>query len=670
MASFVPSSDNNNSNRHSSSPSSSMSGGTTTTTAVPAPTPAPDATMENLGVMDSPNSALPSPSLSPVSASATDDDLWPTTSSSPTNMEETIPTGTTATNNMTHSQDNNNTIIDAHSTTVTTTTTTYTNNTASNNMLDTYTRLPNDSVRQYLLLHLLRRSNKTTLRLAHSAINDVLRTDIVGRLPSHLQRHILSYLDVRMLCRCLAVSRLWQQVIDGDAELWRLKIEQAGYQIFQEEQVQQQYEERMNRGAYGYKKIYQRHLRIQLNWHNNRAHRMQLTGHSRNVVTCLQFDEDKIITASDDQTVNLYDIRSGRLLRTFYGHEGGVWALQYVGNTLVTGATDRTIRVWDISTGLCRHVFHGHSGTVRCLTIVMPVKNPHTGRYEPQQPLIVSGSRDHSVRVWDLPQSTTTTHEDVVAPYHPSATHRLSKQQDEAQPIVPDTAMRSTTADKTIHVHVLLGHRDAVRALAAHGNILATGSYDGSVRIWHLEQGRCLHQLLGHTGKVYSVVIDAKRNRCISGSMDSNVRVWNMETGACEHVLGGMSCFNNRVYLILMFDIGHTALVGLLGLSTRHLVSAAADQSLRVWSLETGDRQHVLVGHINAITSFQHDNHKVISGSDGGIKMWDIKTGKLMHNLIDNVSGVWRVAFDERRCIAAVKGDDDVTRLEVFDYDV
>lgn len=115
---------------------------------------------------------------------------------------------------------------------------------------------------------------------------------------------------------------------------------------------------------------------------------------------------------------------------------------------------------------------------------------------------------------------------------------------------------------------------------------------------------------------------------------------------------------------------GHTALVGLLGLSTSHLVSAAADQSLRVWSPETGDRQHILLGYEGAITSFQHDNQKVISGSDGGVKMWDIKTGKLMHYLVNNVSGVWRVAFDERRCIAAVKGDDDVTRLEVFDYDV
>ena len=99
-------------------------------------------------------------------------------------------------------------------------------------------------------------------------------------------------------------------------------------------------------------------------------------------------------------------------------------------------------------------------------------------------------------------------------------------------------------------------------------------------------------------------------------------------------------------------------------------MSAAADQTLRVWSPDDGERQHVLNGHQGAITSFQHDQHKVVSGSEGGLKMWDIKTGKLQHDLITNVSGVWRVAFDERRCVAAVKCADNITRLEVLDYGV
>ena len=56
-------------------------------------------------------------------------------------------------------------------------------------------------------------------------------------------------------------------------------------------------------------------------------------------------------------------------------------------NLLVSGSRDWTLRVWDMDTGLCRHVLRGHSDSVRCLEV--------NGRYA------VSGSYDHTVRVWD-----------------------------------------------------------------------------------------------------------------------------------------------------------------------------------------------------------------------------------------------------------------------------
>ena len=78
-------------------------------------------------------------------------------------------------------------------------------------------------------------------------------------------------------------------------------------------------------------------------------------------------------------------------------------------DTLVTGSTDRTIRIWDLSTGKCLHVFAGHSGTVRALAIAKPqiVEVEEGGvvvsEQWPKRPLIVTGSRDRSLRVWTLP---------------------------------------------------------------------------------------------------------------------------------------------------------------------------------------------------------------------------------------------------------------------------
>ena len=122
------------------------------------------------------------------------------------------------------------------------------------------------------------------------------------------------------------------------------------------------------------KLLYKKRATVRNHWHSPTApHRTTFPGQHSSVVTCLQFDNDKIVTASDDPCIDVYETLTGRLLNRLEGHEGGVWALQYVGNVLVSGSTDRTLRVWDIDTGNCTHVFYGHTSTVRCLQILEPV---------------------------------------------------------------------------------------------------------------------------------------------------------------------------------------------------------------------------------------------------------------------------------------------------------
>lgn len=150
--------------------------------------------------------------------------------------------------------------------------------------------------------------------------------------------------------------------------------------------------------------------------------------------------------------------------------------------------------------------------------------------------------------------------------------------------------------------------------------------------------------------KVYSVVLDPKRNRCISGAMDHMVKVWSLDDGA------------------LLYNLeGHTSLVGLLALQNDFLVSAAADSTLRIWNPEHGHCRNKLSAHTGAITCFQHDGQKVISGSDRTLKMWDVTTGACVRDLLTDLSGVWQVKFNDRRCVAAVQRD-SLTYIEVLDF--
>ncbi|KAJ5225784.1 hypothetical protein N7468_007009 [Penicillium chermesinum] len=384
------------------------------------------------------------------------------------------------------------------------------------------------------------------------------------------------------------------------------------------------------RGLYLYKALYRRQHAIRRGWMNPevKPRHIAFRAHDRHVVTCLQFDTDKILTGSDDTNINVYDTKTGALKATLEGHEGGVWALEYHGNTLVSGSTDRTVRVWDIEKARCTQVFSGHTSTVRCLQIVLPTeigKDAH-GRalMMPKQPLIITGSRDSNLRVWRLPKPGD-------APYNPPA------------PAADDF-------DCPYFVRVLTGHTHSVRAIAAHGDTLVSGSYDCTVRVWKISTGQVQHTLTGHSLKVYSVVLDHKRNRCISGAMDHMVKVWSLDDGS------------------LLYNLeGHSSLVGLLALQNDHLVSAAADSTLRIWDPEHGHCKNSLSAHTGAITCFQHDGQKVISGSDRTLKMWDVSTGNCIRDLLTDLSGVWQVKFNDRRCVAAVQRE-ALTYIEVLDF--
>ncbi|CAG8237740.1 unnamed protein product [Penicillium salamii] len=359
-------------------------------------------------------------------------------------------------------------------------------------------------------------------------------------------------------------------------------------------------------------------------WENTEPRHLAFRAHEHWVVTCMQFDGERIITASDSGKINVHDVQSGALLRKLEGHEGGVWAIKQYQNTLVSASTDRSIRVWDIEKGECTHIFRGHKSTVRTLEILLPTQVDQHKTDESDAvhdwPLIISGSRDSTLRIWKLPQAEDPTY-------------------------LPSTDAQGE--DCPYLLQVLEGHKHSVRAMAAHGDTLVSGSYDCTVRIWKVSTGALLHTLDGHGYKVYAVAIDHKRNHVISGSMDHNVKIWSLETGA------------------LLFTLeGHASLVGILDLKEDILVSASADSVLRVWDPENGECRSVLSGHTGAVTCFQHDNEKVVSGSDRALKMWNIQTGVLERDLLTGLSGVWQVCFRGRYCVAAVQRD-SVTFIEV-----
>ncbi|KII88778.1 hypothetical protein PLICRDRAFT_141328 [Plicaturopsis crispa FD-325 SS-3] len=95
-----------------------------------------------------------------------------------------------------------------------------------------------------------------------------------------------------------------------------------------------------------------------------------------------------LISGSLDNTIKLWDIATGKTIRTLFGHIEGVWGVASDKLRLVSGSHDRTIKVWSRDEGRCTATLVGHRGAVTCLAL--------------GEDKIVSGSDDGDIRVWSF----------------------------------------------------------------------------------------------------------------------------------------------------------------------------------------------------------------------------------------------------------------------------
>ncbi|MEL7036344.1 MAG: WD40 repeat domain-containing protein [Cyanobacteria bacterium J06592_8] len=208
--------------------------------------------------------------------------------------------------------------------------------------------------------------------------------------------------------------------------------------------------------------------------------------------------------------------------------------------------------------------------------------------------------------------------------------------------------------EEAIHLpasQTLKGHSTWVYAVAISpdNKYLASGSYDGQIKIWNLKTGQLLHQLSGHTDAIQTLAISPD-GILASGGWDNRVRLWNLETGTLIRTLKG-----------------HVEDVKTLAISSdgKWLASGSADQTIKLWHLQTG-KQHLTLKTSDWIrsVSFSPDNQTLASGSENGsVQIWSVTDGKPLHTLAGHSQAVWSVAFSPDGQTLATGSTDKTVKL-------
>jgi len=240
--------------------------------------------------------------------------------------------------------------------------------------------------------------------------------------------------------------------------------------------------------ATSYKSHFKQRYMVEAAWRNGGQAICRHITPDQGVVTSLHLTSKYIVVGLDNAKIHVFNT-NGEHQKTLQGHIMGVWAMVPWDDILVSGGCDRDVRVWNMATGydnilkirsklhanerrMSIHTLRGHTSTVRCLKM----SDARTA---------ISGSRDTTLRVWDLPTGVCK--------------------------------------------NILVGHQASVRCLEIHGDLVVSGSYDTTARIWSISEGKCLRTLTGHYSQIYAIAFDGKR--IATGSLDTSVRIWDPLTG-------------------------------------------------------------------------------------------------------------------------------------------
>ncbi|CAF1782103.1 hypothetical protein HID58_088942 [Brassica napus] len=406
-------------------------------------------------------------------------------------------------------------------------------------------------------------------------------------------------------------------------------------------------------------------------------------------------DDKLLFSAGHSRQIRVWDLETLKCIRTWKGHEGPVMgmAVHASGGLLATAGSDRKVLVWDVDGGFCTHYFKGHKGVVSSILF-----HPDADKN-----ILISGSDDATVRVWDLLAKNTEKKCLAILDKHFSAVTSIALSEDGCTLLTAgrdkvvnvwdlhDYSCKTTVATYEVLEAVTpvssgtpfasfvasLDKKSKKKKTPSQETHFITLGERGVVRIWKSEGSVCLYEQKSSDITVGSDDEESKRGFTAAAMLPSDRGLLCVTADQQFFIYSVVENVEESELVLSKRLVGYNEEISdmkFLGDEEQFLAVATNLEEVRVYDVATMSCSYVLAGHKEVVLSLDtcvssSGNVLIVTGSkDKTVRLWNATSQSCIGVGTGHNGDILAVAFAKKSFNFFVSGSGDRT-LKVWSLD-